>query len=206
MGVFANIPRFKPAVFLALLFALAACTFDYGMQELTESGLPDIVMEDVEYVRVRSADPVARFQAKRVERYEQRRLMELQNLTFEQFGSHGEEINAFGSAGLASVEIDSGNIRLSGGVRVEVESEDLSIETNQLEWKDKERLLSAGEFEQVSIYQSNGTGFTGVGFHADIRRRSWEFSGGVNGAYVFEDEEEDAGDNADGGLEGERAE
>ena len=186
-----------------LLLLLAGCSFDYGDQETGDSGQPDIVMEDVEYVRVRSADPVARFQAERAERYEKRQLMELRNFSFEQFGSHGDEVNASGRAGNASVEIDSGDIRMSGGVRIDVESEDLAIETQQLEWKDKPRILSAGQADEVNIYQSNGTGFTGIGFYADARRRTWEFSGGVRGTYIHDDEEESEGSGEEAGIEGE---
>jgi len=174
-----------------LIFSLlfASCSFDYSDQTGSDKSQPDIVMENVEYVRVRSADPQARLLAERVERYEERRIMELRNFSFEQFGNHGEEVNASGRAGSASFEIDSGNIRMDDDVRIDVDSEALAIETTRLEWKDKERLLTAGETEEVNIYQENGTAFTGIGFHADARRRTWEFTGNVSGAYVHDEEE-----------------
>jgi LPS export ABC transporter protein LptC len=171
-------------------FISGSCSFDYGYGNGFDGSQPDIVMENVEYVRVRSADPIARFYAERAERYEERQLMEIQNLSFEQFGQHGEEIEAFGRAGAASVDIDSGNIRMSNGVRLEVESEDIAIETNGIEWKDSDRILLAGEKEEVRIFQKNGTSFTGIGFYAEIRRRAWEFSGGVYGTYIYEEDKE----------------
>ncbi|MDR1858813.1 MAG: LPS export ABC transporter periplasmic protein LptC [Treponema sp.] len=174
----------------SLLFALCSCSFDYGNQGGADSGLPDIVMDNVEYVRVRSADPQARLQAERVERYESRRVMELRNFSFEQFGNRGEDVNAYGRAGNASFEIDSGDIRMGGGVRLEVESEDIIIETESLEWRDKPRTLSGGDEEEVYIYQENGTVFTGIGFHANARQRTWGFSGGAGGSYIHDDEEE----------------
>jgi len=162
--------------------------------------LPDIVMDDVEYVRVRSLDPQARLQAERVERYEERRIMELRNFSFEQFGNHGEDINAHGRAGSALFEIDSGDIRMDDGVRLDVDSEDIAMETKQLEWKDKERTLSGGADEEVHVYQENGTSFTGIGFQANARTRSWSFTDMVSGTYIYdedEDEEEDV-DKDDG--------
>ena len=177
---------------LLILFP-ASCSFDYGQSDASDDSQPDIVMEDVAYVRVRSADPVARFYAERAERYENRQIMELFNFTFEQFGRSGEDVNAFGKAGTASVEIDSGDIYMSQGVRIEVESEDLAIETVRLEWKDKDRILSAGVEDEVNIYQPNGTSFIGVGFRADARKRTWEFSGGVSGIFI-QDEEEESGE------------
>jgi LPS export ABC transporter protein LptC len=174
-----------------LILLLAACSFDYGSQDSGDSGQPDIVMESVEYVRIRSSDPQARFQAERVERYEERRIMELRNFSFEQFGNHGEEINAFGMAGGATIEIDSMDVSMRAGVRIEVESEDIAIETSRLEWKDKVRTLLSGEFEEVNIYRENGTSFIGRGFKADARQRTWEFTGAASGTYIHKDDEEE---------------
>jgi LPS export ABC transporter protein LptC len=173
----------------SFLFSLSACTFDYGESSSSEKELPDLIMENVEYVRVRSADPVARFQAEYAERYEKQRIMKLQNLTFEQYGERGEEINTVGRAGNASIDIETGDIFMDRGVRVEVESEDIIIETFQLEWKDEQRTLSSGKEDEVNVYRENGTSFTGIGLLADARMRTWEFSGRVGGTYIHEDDE-----------------
>ena len=148
---------FNISLFSFYLIFLISCTFDYGSQDDSYKGLPDIVMESVEYVRMRSADPQARFQAERVERFEERRIMDLVNFSFEQYGNRGEEINAYGRAGSGSIEIDSGDIRMDNSVRIEVESEDIIIETVWLEWKDKDKLLFGGNEEEVIIQQQNGT-------------------------------------------------
>jgi LPS export ABC transporter protein LptC len=179
----------KLFLFCMAVILVVSCSFDYGGLNGADNSQPDIVMEEVEYVRVRAADPIARFYAERAERYEERRLMEIRDFSFEQFAGDGEEVNASGRAGSATVEIDSGNIRMGGGVRIEVESEDIAIETNSLEWKDKEHILSTGENEAVNVFQKSGTGFTGIGLSADTRRRTWQFSGGVSGTYIYEDEE-----------------
>jgi len=188
---------------IILLFSLcsllfANCSFDYGNSGGGDKKQADVVMENVEYVRVRSMDPQARLQAERVERYEERRVMELKNFSFEQFGNHGEEINASGRAGSALFEIDSGDIRMEDGVRIEVDSEDIAIETVKLEWKDKERTLTGGPGEEVHVFQDNGTSFTGIGFQSNARTRSWSFSDAVNGTYVHEDSDEEDEEDAEG--------
>ena len=180
-----------PVVLLSIMVLLASCSFDYGNEE-GENDMPDIIMNNVEYVRVRSANLQARFNAERVERFEERRIMELRNFTFEQFDNLGVEVNAFGRAGSASFEIDTGDIRMDDGVRLEVESEDVIIETAWLEWLDEARILSSRQDEEVHISQENGTVFSGIGFHADARQRTWEFSGNVGGTYIHEDDEEEA--------------
>ncbi|MDR1839705.1 MAG: LPS export ABC transporter periplasmic protein LptC [Treponema sp.] len=182
----------KTFCFYSALFLLiaGACSFDYGETMSSERELPDLIMENVEYVRVRSADPVARFQAERAERYEKQRMMKLQNFSFEQYGERGEAVNTSGMAGNANMNIDSGDIFMSNGVRLEVESEDIIIETRRLDWKDDERILSTGADGEVHIYREDGTNFTGTGLRANARRRIWEFSGSVSGAYIYEEDED----------------
>jgi len=170
---------------LIILFAVS-CTFDYGEGESSGDELPNMIMENVDYVRVRSADPLARIQAERVERYDKQSLMKLKNLSFEQYGEHGEEINVHGRAGNATVEIDSGDIFMDNGVRLDIKTEDVMMETYQLEWKDEARSVSTGEGNEVYIYRENGTRFTGVGLQANTRMRTWEFMGSVRGTYIHD--------------------
>jgi LPS export ABC transporter protein LptC len=177
---------------------LCACSFDYGGAEASSEELPDIVMEGVEYVRVRNGNPLARFKARSAERFDERQVMELRDFTFEQFETHGEELNAVGSAGRATVSLDTGDLQLRGNIRIDVESENISIETERLDWQDQERILSAGADQEVVMTRSDGTDFSGRGFSANIRDRTWGFDSGIRGAYVWEDDEEEAEAEADG--------
>jgi len=179
--------------FLSFLFSFffCHCTFDYGENGSSSRELPDLVMYNVDYVRVRSADPIAKFFAEVAERYEQQGIMKLQNFSFEQYGENGEEINSSGNAGFAVVGISSGDISMSDGVRFDIESEDIVIETEQLEWIDEQRFLSSGEEDEVDVYQSDGTNMRGIGLRADVRGRTWEFTGSVSGTFVHEDEDDD---------------
>jgi hypothetical protein len=132
--------------------------------------------------------------------------MELRDFSFEQFGNHGEDINAAGRAGTASVELETGNIRLGGGVSITVDSENITIETERLDWQDRERVLSGEAEGPVNVLRENGTSFTGWGFTANARNRTWEFSRGVGGTYIHDDDEEESLEDAGtGGLEGDEA-
>ena len=181
----------KIAAGIFILSLLISCTFDYGEEE-TDRTLPDLVMINVEYVRVRNSDLIAKINAERVERYETQAIMKLENFSFEQYGDDGIEINAAGSAGFASVDIESVDISMDRGVRIEVESENIIIETNQLNWKDEQRLLFTGEDDEVNILRNDGTSFTGIGLRVDARGRFYEFAGDVQGTYVHEDDEDNA--------------
>jgi LPS export ABC transporter protein LptC len=181
----------KNAIVPILVILFLSCTFDYGETDPSERTLPDLVMENVEYVRIRSADPIARFQAERAERFEKQSLMKLKNFSFEQFGERGESVNVIGRAGFASINIESSDIFMDNGVRLEVESEDIIIVTRQIDWQDERRFFSAGEENEVNIQQQSGTSFTGVGLRADVRRRTWEFTGSAGGTFIHEDDEEE---------------
>jgi LPS export ABC transporter protein LptC len=162
-------------------------------------------MGNVEYVRVRDGDPVVRFRAQLAERYENRQTMELQNFSFEQFYAHGDEVNATGRAGSALVELESGNIQLENSIIISVDSEDITIETENLSWEDEKRILAGRDEDTVvDIQRSDGTLFSGRGFTADARSRTWAFNGGVEGIYIDteDDEEAEAGEISEE-LEGE---
>lgn len=172
---------------------VAACTFDYGQVEAAESSYPEITMEDMDYARVRKGSLIARLQAEFAERYEKRRRMELKNYSFEQYNTTNEEIDAAGSGGSATVELDTSNIHMFDGVEITVDTEDLALETVRLDWEDGKKSLKGGENDKVRVEQANGTNFDGVGFSADVRSRRWAFSSNASGVYVHEDEEEDEG-------------
>ena len=180
----------KKLLVFFVCIVIAACSFDYGRSGDGDEEKPDIVMENVEYVRIRGGDPSMRFKAELAERYEERQTMRLVNTSFEQYENRGTEINATGWAGQALVETETGNARLSEGVRVEIDSEDIIIETTGLRWRDAEKeLLGIGD-DEVEIFRSDGTRFIGRGFSANIRERTWEFASGAEGSYVDSDEDE----------------
>ena len=189
-----NIELFPLQVLLflaALGLLLAACTFDYGDTGDSEKGKADIIMEDIEYVRMRGGDPQVRFKAEYAERWEDRQTMEIKNFSFEQMEDNGDTVDAEGRAGTAVVQLESGDVSLGDGVRINIDSEDIIILTARLEWKDKEKTLSAGDEDAVDIQRSDGTSFTGIGFYADTRNRTWRFLGEVMGTYVETDEDDE---------------
>jgi LPS export ABC transporter protein LptC len=159
--------------------------------------LPDIVMEDVDYVRVRDGDPVVRFKAQSAERYESRQTMELKNFSFEQFYDHGDGINATGQGGSALVQLDSGNLQMEKNILIAVDSEDITIETDKLSWQDEQRVLAGNEADTVAITRSDGTLFSGHGFTANVRSRTWAFSGSVDGIFVDTDDDEETEETAE---------
>ncbi|MCL2810256.1 MAG: LPS export ABC transporter periplasmic protein LptC [Treponema sp.] len=178
------------SLFSFFFFLFLSCTFDYGDLDPEDGTMPDLVMINVDYMRVRSADPIARFQADRAERYDRQNLMKLEVLLFEQYGEKGEEVNVLGKAGSASINIRSGDFSMSDDVWLEINSEDIILETFQLDWREEPHILFTADETIVNVYQSNGTSFTGIGLTVEARSRLWEFSGNVSGTFVQNDDED----------------
>ncbi|GHV85432.1 hypothetical protein AGMMS50230_10400 [Spirochaetia bacterium] len=177
----------------AALVLLASCSFDYDTPP--EGNVdPDLIMKNAEYVRIVNGNPEIRLEIEEVRRYESKHLMELENFSFEQYNAAPEgyeeipDLNVRGSAGAAGLETDTMNASMTGGVSMEVVSEDMTIKTAAISWQDKERRLHAPG--TVEITRSDGTSLTGTGFSADTRRRSWEFETNVEGSIVEEEENE----------------
>ncbi|MCL2472171.1 MAG: LPS export ABC transporter periplasmic protein LptC [Treponema sp.] len=204
----ACIPKKMKYLFLAGFFLFCAglftaCSFDYGTAGESDKSRPDIVMENLEYVRVRGGDPLMRIKAAHGERWEDSQLMDLTDTSFEQMEDQGESVNAKGHAGEVAVHLDSGDISLKSGVSLRVNSEDITISTTGLEWKDKDKTLTGGDNAEVDIQKSDGTSFTGVGFFSDARNRTWSFTGKVQGTYV-ENNDSEKGTPGNTGAAGEQ--
>jgi LPS export ABC transporter protein LptC len=168
-----------------------ACSFDYGaLSDEPPESVPDVVMTEVEYVRVRDGVAVVRLQAESVERYEADRRIVVTAPRFEQYAGDGSE-GASGSSSAAVVHSETGDVDLSGGVSLSIPEEELTIETEALSWKDEDRKLKGKEEAPVLVKKIDGSYLSGTGFTADARSRSWELSGSVAGVFV-EDEDEGA--------------
>jgi LPS export ABC transporter protein LptC len=198
--------RHGPTTWMSLaLLLLASCSFDYDTSAVDSGNDPDVVMKNVEYVRMENARPVVRIRSKEARRYEAKHAMEMDGFSFEQYNPAPPEnaeipdINVRGSGGSVKIETDSGNLTMAGGVSIDVQSEDLSLRTESISWEDGERLFSApGE---VAITRSDGTKLSGRNLSADTRKREWRFEEEVSGDVVEEDEEdgeEEAGETSDG--------
>jgi LPS export ABC transporter protein LptC len=162
----------------------SGCSFQYPSAAGDEDTKPDIIMEELDYTRVRGGERQAEFSAVRAERYDKRRVMELRGLSFSQYNQKTGERDAQGTANFAEVELHTGNIRLRDGINLRVDSEDVDIETETLEWNDDGKTLRGGEEENVMIRRNDGTDFRGKSLSVDVRTRRWEFASGGSGIYT----------------------
>ncbi|MDR2467908.1 MAG: LPS export ABC transporter periplasmic protein LptC [Spirochaetaceae bacterium] len=179
-----------------------SCTFVYTDPLENTVVYPDITMENMEYVRVENGTLTARLSAEVGERYEKKHLMNLKNYQFEQYNTSVEEIDAQGNGGAAVIEMNNNNIKMTEGVVIQVDSEDFTMETLNLNWEDKTRVLQGDENSPVQLRRKNGTEVNGQGFHADVRARTWVLGSNVHGVYVDDEDEEKEGEQQNVPVEG----
>lgn len=171
----------------AVPLSFSACSFDYSaLSEDSPESLPDVVMSDVEYVRVRDGKAVVRLQAESLERYEKDRRMVVKAPRFAQFSSDGTD-GAVGGASSAVIDLSSGDVAMYGGVMLSIPSEEMIIETDELSWKDDDRMLRGAADKPVLVKKADGSYLAGLGFSADARGKSWELDGSVSGTLVEEE-------------------
>lgn len=193
-------PSSRASQSAAALAALACilfpgCSFDYGaLSDEGSSTIPDLIMTDVEYVRVQDGKPVVRLQAEKISRYDKEKRMEVEFPRFAQYASDGSE-GARGGASSATVDTESGDVVLSGGVVMSVPEEDVLLETERLDWLDKDRILSGAAGFPLLVKRGDGSSLSGPGFRVDSRSKRWSFSGAVSGIYV--DDADKADDKAE---------
>jgi len=179
--------------FPLFLFLITACSFTYDTVSQNEDE-PNLVIENAEYVRIANGNPEIRVKTEKLRRYEAKHTMELDGFSFEQYNTAPEgqeaipDINARGKADMARMETDTNNVLIRGNISINVVSEDITLETSELSWQDKDRLLNAPG--TVDITRSDGTTLKGEGFSADVRSRSWEFESAVEGSVVEKETEQ----------------
>lgn len=174
---------------MALVTAIAGgCTLDYGaLEEESSTNTPDLVMTDVEYVRVQDGKPVIRLQAESISRYDQAKRMDVDQPRFSQFDADGAE-GARGGASSASINTETGDVSLKGAVVLSIPEEDVDLETDRLDWQDANRILAGDAKSPLMVKRKDGSYLTGSGFRVDSRSKQWSFSERASGTYVDEDQ------------------
>jgi len=190
-------PRAKTVAALAAPAAaafvlLGACSLDYEGTQLGErlpERLPDTVATDLVHRVVKDSRTALEVTAARAETYNSQHRTVLDAASFVEYDREGRPI-VEGSAGRVVFHTDTEDAEISGRVRVHSAVDEAGIETESLAWKSEPRLLSAPVHDRVVITKDDGSRIEGTGFSGDFRRREIEFSGPIQGTYVWSGDEE----------------
>ena len=171
---------------------LASCSLDYESARLEAQlpeKLPDTVATDLVHRVVKNSRTALEVTADRAETWDAQHRTVLDAVSFVEYDQAGA-MAVEGSAGRVVFHTDTEDAEISGRVRVHSAVEAADIETEELAWKSKPRLLTAPDHDRVVITKDDGSRLEGTGFVGDFRRREIVFNGPVKGTYVWTGEEE----------------
>jgi LPS export ABC transporter protein LptC len=181
-----------------LLLCLAGCSLDYEeamVQETMAESVPDVVLRNMQHSIVRDGNIVARLEATRAVQYEKRNETLLEGIHFREMDDQGELLTEIW-ADEAVWHTDTEDAEATGDIYVYSFKEKAEVFAKTLAWKKQDRVLSAGEAEEVVLRRDDGSELRGTGFSADFRRSEIKVKN-ASGVYVRKDEEKDGGTDED---------
>lgn len=179
--------------YVAIAFALflVTCSLDYSDVYLTEAmaeEIPDSILENFSYTTVREGEPAYRLEADRAEFFDEKKTTYLEGVLFREFDGSGELLTE-GSGDRAVYFTETENAELDGELRFYSAKEEATVTTDYLYWNNEEKILTGRPEGRVRIVEDSGSQIDGLGFEADVRTKSVDFSGRVTGTYITDETE-----------------
>jgi LPS export ABC transporter protein LptC len=191
-GVRCSVPAAVMGIVLMVFTGgVSGCRLDYDQavlpDELSED-TPETILIQSTITLVRSDSSYIVVQSGVAENYPARSLQVLSDVQFAEFAADGAETSR-GSARSARVRTDTDNVELTGSVYLYSVEHEASVRTEYLYWDNAEGRLAGNDHEPVTVENADGTVITGTGFSADTNLNQLEFSGGVRGVLIVDQED-----------------
>ncbi len=187
-----------PTILVPVLAAAfcAACSVNYNNVYETEDTVPELMLDEAVFRRVKDSKVSSEIQSKRLEEFKDGGTVLAQEIQFESKNEDGA-VNSFGSAGLMKADTKNEVYEFYNGIRIEAPDRGFVIYGDSLRWNGKTEQLTGEKTKPVTI-KKDGVTLSGSGFSASAVSESFSFSSNVGGVYV--DEKEDEG-KEEGGQE-----
>jgi len=182
----------KPAArLLAALFltALTLATVSCSLSE-TDAALADREAEPdavfIGFSREEVEDGIVVFSAKadRAEYYQDKGLLVIYNVVFEDRGKEGGSPKSTGEAEKAAYHEDTGDAEFTGFVRLYSKEEDSSFETDELNYFSATQTIEGAPENSVIVRVGQKLFLHGTGFFADIQEKAFAFRNSVQGTVM----------------------
>lgn len=172
-----------------LLGGLASCSLDYG-PDLAETldDTPSLVFQGLKYRSVEDGEVVYLLDSAKAEEFEERREAKVYEGKFVAYGSE-QEVQTEGTAGLMSINQESNDVVLKDNIQFHSKSEETRLTAQELSWQDKPKLLTSPQNQNVKVERGTNSTIEGNGFSLNMRTRTMNFSGPVQGTYRNEEDE-----------------
>ncbi len=195
--------RISAIVIPVLAAALcAACSVNYDNIYETEGTIPELMLDEAVFKRVKDGKATSQIQSERLEEFKDSGKVLAQNIQFETKNDDGK-VNSFGKAGIMKADTKKEVYEFFNGIHIEAPERGVTIDGESLRWNGKTEQL-VGERGKPLTIKKDGVTLSGHGFSASAISESFNFATSVSGNYR-DDEDGEADKDAvqgDGGGEG----
>ncbi len=179
----------KPILGVLCSLLFLSCSFNYEEVQLAEnldSEIADIEMFDTTIHFVRGT--TLRIHLSEVRIFSQKDIYNLYDLEFQELDKK-KEVRMEGRADKASIRTDNNDVTLEGDIQVRSNTDNVELQTNFIQWKDKEKIIQGSESDLLSLKRDDGSKIEGYGFEGDAESRSFTLHSGILGELVVEESE-----------------
>lgn len=179
---------FGKSAIVFLCAACASCSVNYDNIYDTEGTVPELMLDEAVFKRVRDSKVSSEIQSKRLEEFKDGGTVLAQDIQFESKNDDGQ-VNSFGSAGLMKADTQNEVYEFYKGIHIEAPDRGFVIDGESLRWNGKTEQLT-GEKDKAVTIKKDGVVLSGNGFSASAISESFSFASNVGGVYIDKKEEE----------------
>ena len=184
--VIRNPPRFLKALSLAALLATGVLAASCSLEEPVADSAslaekPDATFIGFSREEVENGIVTFAATAERAEYFQEKGLLVIYDVVFEDRGSGGDSPKSTGRADKAVYHEDTGDAEFSGFVQLNSLEEDASFETSSLSYHSATQTIEGAPDDPVIVKVGRKLFMQGMGFFADIQSKAFAFRNGVQG-------------------------
>jgi LPS export ABC transporter protein LptC len=188
--MFLKAPSIRHFLFFAALFAMllsASCSLPETESALSaREASPDAVFIGFSRDEIENGIVTFTARAERAEYFQDKGLLVIYNVVFEDRGAEGGSAKSTGEADKAVYHEDTGDAEFSGFVRLYSKEEDTVFETSDLRYFSATQTIEGAPDNSVIVKVGQKLFLHGMGFFADIQAKSFAFRNGVQGSLTTE--------------------
>lgn len=184
--VMRNPPRFLRALSLAAILAVGLLAASCSLEEPAADPAsleerPDVTFIGFSREEVENGIVTFAATAERAEYFQEKGLLVIYNVVFEDRGPEGGSPKSTGQADKAVYHEDTGDAEFSGFVQLNSLEEDASFETSSLSYRSATQTIEGASDNPVIVKVGIKLFMQGMGFFADIQSKAFAFRNGVQG-------------------------
>lgn len=181
---------FRISAIVFLCVASASCSVNYDNIYETEGTVPELMLDDAVFKRIKDSKVSSEIQSERLEEFKDSGKVLAKNIQFETKNDDGK-VNSFGRAGIMKADTKKEIYEFFGGIHIEAPERGVKIDGESLKWNGKTEQLVGEKGKTLSI-EKDGIILRGQGFSASAISESFNFASSVSGEYRDEEDEENA--------------